>query len=218
MKCEWSSLFSAVGAMTYLSGFLAILLIVAGSVSFFRPLMFCVSDDDHRFPFLADEDSSPSELADMNEPAGRQGRYPNAYYDCGCLSWAIYFRKNMYIPTQFVHPATHPDGALPYNGDWTEDIDSTPFEPFDNRLPWGIEYFRVWHQGATSLVFKTPLWMPIAFLSALPIWRICRWKRKRPQPGFCPKCGYDLRASPDRCPECGCKINPLQQPTLSNTI
>ena len=26
---------------------------------------------------------------------------------------------------------------------------------------------------------------------------------RRPRPGRCPQCGYDLRATPDRCPECG---------------
>jgi hypothetical protein len=44
------------------------------------------------------------------------------------------------------------------------------------------------------------------------LWVIGRFT-KRPIPGLCPQCGYDLRATPDRCPECG-KV-PHQPPKVS---
>jgi hypothetical protein len=32
--------------------------------------------------------------------------------------------------------------------------------------------------------------------------------RRRSRVGLCPKCGYDLRATPRRCPECGWEVEP----------
>jgi hypothetical protein len=50
-----------------------------------------------------------------------------------------------------------------------------------------------------------PCWVWVAFFAALPLFRLkaILSSRRMLQPGHCPVCGYDLRATPDRCPECG---------------
>ena len=47
-----------------------------------------------------------------------------------------------------------------------------------------------------------PMWL-ILLPSALPLVAWWRWHQRAARAGTCPRCGYDLRATPDRCPECG---------------
>ena len=59
--------------------------------------------------------------------------------------------------------------------------------------------------GGDDVFLVVPHWAPAALTLALPVaWLVRRRReyRNRMQ-GRCPKCGYDLRATPDRCPECG---------------
>ena len=48
-----------------------------------------------------------------------------------------------------------------------------------------------------------PAWFLLLLATVLPAARVARRVRRRHAPGTCPRCGYDLRGTPDRCPECG---------------
>ena len=48
-----------------------------------------------------------------------------------------------------------------------------------------------------------PVWFICLLTGVLPAWRSRVLFRKRYPFGHCPKCGYDLRATPEQCPECG---------------
>ena len=62
-------------------------------------------------------------------------------------------------------------------------------------------------------VVSIPLWMFPAALGAYPVlslgWEAARalTRNRRKMAGSCRRCGYDLRATPDRCPECGAKTS-----------
>ena len=55
------------------------------------------------------------------------------------------------------------------------------------------------HCGTLLAAFAT---LPLARL-LLPAVRRRLASRRARRPGFCRRCGYDLRATPERCPECG---------------
>jgi hypothetical protein len=59
-----------------------------------------------------------------------------------------------------------------------------------------------------TFVLVVPCWFLSAVTSLFPLWFLARAvgrfrQRKWLKQGLCNKCGYDLRATPDRCPECG---------------
>jgi hypothetical protein len=65
-----------------------------------------------------------------------------------------------------------------------------------------------WSYSASSRRLWFPDWALALPLAAWPAaWCfLARRRARRAGAGLCPRCGYDLRATPGRCPECGTTI------------
>ena len=85
----------------------------------------------------------------------------------------------------------------PYKRSGTTVIASSPFHGFK----WGRNLAQ---QGSSIAYLAVPYWF-LEGLTSLPpiVWFWLLRRRLHYPSGCCPKCGYDLRATPDRCPECG---------------
>ncbi|HEX8913159.1 MAG TPA: hypothetical protein VF796_12440, partial [Humisphaera sp.] len=61
-------------------------------------------------------------------------------------------------------------------------------------------------RGTAETYLNFSYWLLLAVAAALPVAHVVGWavrRMRRHPPGWCPACGYDLRATPSRCPECG---------------
>jgi len=85
--------------------------------------------------------------------------------------------------------------------------------PFYPQFPTGVVNRFGFHlstatrRGSWAGHAVVPTWFALACAAALPAGRLlARWRRaaRRPKPGCCPACGYDLTANVSGvCPECG---------------
>ena len=92
--------------------------------------------------------------------------------------------------------------------------------PID-RLPNDDSVFSENAWGATLSGIVIPAWKLVATIVLIGLCRPLgyleshikqlRLEAKSRRRGFCEKCGYDLRATPERCPECGAVSPPASQ-------
>ena len=64
--------------------------------------------------------------------------------------------------------------------------------------------------SSSEFIARLPLWLPFVLL-LIPTIQLWRRARRKPRPGFCRVCDYDLTGNTTaRCPECGTSCQPAR--------
>jgi hypothetical protein len=104
-------------------------------------------------------------------------------------------------------------GPSPYR--WVRMGRTSPARFRWRTLGFGVEWWQqVQRSGSlrASRSVTLPYWFLAAATAAIPGARLSHRLRLRRRLGLCARCGYDLRATPDRCPECG-TVKPAMAPS-----
>ena len=131
-------------------------------------------------------------------PAGHFRRL-NLEYRLGVRQVGIQTEAGTISVGRYVYPSPVPRGWVWGMHDLDADSASGVFDfghlHSPRRRPDDNLYDAVW----------CPHWFVVVVSGALPAVWFARFRRRRERllQGRCRRCGYDLRASPERCPECG---------------